>query len=68
METMEIIYCEDCTHRFKSRQSRTGYACEVWGHGDFACDVPLDGYCHKAKMTESKYIQRRIRLSENKYE
>lgn len=44
-----IIHCEDCKHCFKCRRSKTGYACEVWGYGDIACDVPLDGHCHKAK-------------------
>lgn len=44
----EFIHCEDCIHSFKCKGSKTGYACEVWGHDDFSCDVPLDGYCHKA--------------------
>lgn len=44
-----IIYCSECGHRFESRRSKTGYACEVWGYDDFACDVPLNGYCFKAK-------------------
>lgn len=54
MEEMEIIHCEDCTHCFKSRRSHTGYSCEVWGFEDFACDVPLDGYCYKAKPKKYK--------------
>ena len=45
----KIIYCKDCDHRFKSNRSRTGHACEVWGYGDFADSVPLDGWCFKAK-------------------
>lgn len=45
----EIIHCEDCDHSFKCRRSKTGYSCEVWGYDDFACDVPLDGWCFKAK-------------------
>lgn len=53
METKGIICCNYCGHCFKSRRSKTGYACEVWGYEDFACDVPLDGYCHKVK--ESKF-------------
>lgn len=44
-----IIHCIECTHRFKDRRSPTGHSCEVWGYDDFACAVPLDGYCHKAK-------------------
>lgn len=44
-----ITHCEDCTHCFKCSRSKTGYSCEVWGYDDFACDVPLDGYCHKVK-------------------
>ena len=49
MDEMEIIHCEDCMHCFKSRRSNTGYLCEAWGFEDFACAVPIDGYCHKAK-------------------
>lgn len=45
----QIIYCEYCDHCFKSRRSKTGYACEVWGYDDFAESVPLDGWCFKAK-------------------
>lgn len=56
METTGIIHCENCGHRFKSRRSKTGYACEVWGYDDFACDVPLDGYCHKAKPARVSII------------
>ena len=44
-----IVYCSECTHCFKDRRSSTGYSCEVWGYDDFACSVPLNGYCHKAK-------------------
>lgn len=44
-----IIHCEDCVHCFKSRRSKTGYKCEVWGYDDFADETVLDGYCHKAK-------------------
>lgn len=49
-----IIYCADCDHCFKCRRSKTGYSCEVWGHDDFACDVPLDGFCFKAKSKTNK--------------
>ena len=49
MEDQELIYCEECQYRFKSNRSPTGYSCEVWGFGDFACYVPPDGFCHKAK-------------------
>lgn len=45
----KIIYCKDCAHRFKSRRSKTGHSCEVWGYDDFANSVPLDGWCFKAK-------------------
>lgn len=45
----KIVYCEQCDHRFDSRRSKTGHACEVWGYDDLACDVPLDGWCFKAK-------------------
>lgn len=44
-----IIYCDECQHCFKNRRSKTGYSCEVWGHGDFASDTVLSGFCHKAK-------------------
>jgi hypothetical protein len=44
-----IIYCFECAHCFKSRRSKTAYACEVWGYDDFACCTRLDGFCHKAK-------------------
>ena len=44
-----IIYCSECDHRFKDIRSPTGYSCEVWSYDDFACSVPLSGYCHKAK-------------------
>ena len=54
METTGIIHCENCGHRFKSRRSKTGYSCEVWGNDDFACDVPPDGFCHKAKHRKEK--------------
>lgn len=52
----EVILCINCEHCFKSRRSKTGYACEVWGHDDFACDVPPDGWCFKA---DSKVYLRR---------
>lgn len=45
----DIIHCEDCLHCFKNRWSETGYKCCVWGRDDFACDVPLDGYCYRAE-------------------
>ena len=45
----KIIYCKECDHRFKSHRSKTGYACEVWGYEDFACSVPPNGWCYKAK-------------------
>lgn len=44
-----VIHCSECRHCFKSRRSKTGYACEVWGYDDFADDTVLDGFCHKAK-------------------
>ena len=44
-----IIYCYECGHCFKSRRSKTGYACEKWGYDDFANNTTLDGFCHKAK-------------------
>ena len=44
-----LIHCSECEHCFKDRRSKTGYSCEVWGYDDFACAVPLDGYCFKAK-------------------
>ena len=46
----KIIYCKNCGHCFKSRRSQTGYACEMWGHYDFANSVPLDGWCFKARL------------------
>lgn len=46
-----IIHCRECTHCFRSRGSETGYACEVWGYEDFACDVDLNGFCYKGKAT-----------------
>ena len=54
-ETNNIILCKDCSHCFKCRRSKTGYSCEVWGYDDFACDVPLDGYCFKAKPNPPKH-------------
>ena len=57
MEEIEIIHCEDCMHCFESRRSITGYSCEVWWNEDFSCDVPLDGYCHKAKPKTYKIRQ-----------
>lgn len=48
-----IIYCCECIHCFKSRRSKTGYACEVWGYEEFACDTELSGFCHKAKPKSS---------------
>ena len=52
MSTQEnIIYCRECTHCFRSGRSKTGYACEVWGHDDFACDTELTGFCHKGKAS-----------------
>lgn len=44
-----IAYCSECTHCFKNHRSKTGYSCAVWGHGDFASDTELSGFCHKAK-------------------
>lgn len=44
-----IIYCYECRHCFNSRRSVTGYACEKWGHEDFACPTILGGFCHQAK-------------------
>lgn len=49
MQTYTIKRCSDCSHCFKSKRSKTGYSCEVWGHDDFACDTILEGYCHKFK-------------------
>lgn len=49
MDNQNITHCSECTHCFKSRRSKTGYACEVWGYDDFACDTKPDGFCHKAK-------------------
>lgn len=46
-EQEQIIHCYECRHRFSDRRSPTGYSCEVWGYDDFACSVPLDGYCFK---------------------
>lgn len=57
MDTKDVIRCWECGHCFKCRRSKTGYACAVWGHDDFACDVPLDGYCHKAKETRFPIIE-----------
>jgi hypothetical protein len=54
MNMGSITICNDCTHCFKNRRSTTGYSCEVWGYGDFACDVPLDGYCFKANPKTNK--------------
>ena len=45
----DIIHCIDCTHCFKSRRSKTGYACEMWGYDDFSDATIPEGYCHKAK-------------------
>lgn len=56
-----FITCMECDHCFKSKRSKTGYACEVWGHDDFACSVPLDGYCFKAARAAQPVI------GENKY-
>ena len=56
-----IITCKECEHCFTSKRSKTGYGCEVWGYDDFACGVPLDGWCFKAERAkqpvygESKY-------------
>lgn len=47
-----IIYCNECKHCFENRRSGTGYSCEVWGYEDFACSVPLSGFCHKAKAKQ----------------
>ena len=44
-----IIHCKDCAHCFKCQRSNTGYSCEIFGHDDFACGIPLDGYCHNSK-------------------
>lgn len=44
-----IIHCSECDHCFKSKRSKTGYACEVWGYDDFASSTELNGFCHKAK-------------------
>ena len=54
----KIIYCEYCDHCFESRRSRTGYACEVWGHDDFADSVPLDGWCFKAKPASKSIVSK----------
>ena len=45
----QIIRCLKCRHCFRSERSKTGYACEMWGHDDFADDTTLNGHCHKAK-------------------
>lgn len=45
----KITLCCECEHCFESRRSKTGYACAVWGHDDFADDTVPDGFCHKAK-------------------
>lgn len=53
-----IIHCGECEHCFKSIRSKTGYACEVWGYGDFACDTILTGYCHKVKPKQPTLYER----------
>lgn len=52
----KITYCNYCGHCFKSRRSKTGYACEVWGYDDFADSVPLDGWCFKAKPRQTPLV------------
>lgn len=52
----KIIYCKDCGHCFKSRRSKTGYACELWGYDDFANSVPLDGWCFKARLASKSIV------------
>ena len=64
METMDVVHCENCENCFRSRRSETGYACTVWGHGDFACAVPLDGFCHKAKAAIFPFINEKLEKSE----
>lgn len=49
-----IIHCVECTHCFKCKRSRTGYACEVWGYDDFASATVLEGFCHKGKRKEQR--------------
>lgn len=49
MQTYTIKRCSNCSHCFKSKRSKTGYSCEMWGRDDFACDTILEGYCHKFK-------------------
>ena len=49
MDEKNIICCRSCRHCYKSRRSKTGYICEMWGYDDFASSVPLDGWCFKAK-------------------
>lgn len=53
MDNQSIAHCIDGIYCFKSRRSKTGYACEVWGYDDFACDTKLDGFCHKAKKSNT---------------
>lgn len=53
MQNTNIILCKECTHCFRDRLSKNGYSCEVWGYDDFACSIPLDGYCFKAKRKET---------------
>lgn len=44
-----ITHCYECDHCFKSKRSKTGYSCAVWGYDDFASDTVPSGFCHKAK-------------------
>jgi hypothetical protein len=53
----EVIYCYECTHCYKSKRSKTGYICEMWGHDDFASSTVLDGFCHKAKLDVHKDLR-----------
>ena len=48
-----VTHCYECSHRFRNKSSKTGYSCEVWGYGDFASDTTLDGFCHKAKRSQT---------------
>jgi hypothetical protein len=68
MQKQDIIHCYECKNCLKNRRSKTGYSCAVWGHGDFADDTPVDGYCHKAKADPSLESLRGFRMFDSRNE
>lgn len=62
MQNQDLIHCYECEHCFRNKRSKTGYSCQMWGHGEFADNTQLDGFCHKAAVDETLLPLRKYRI------